>query len=151
MMMHSGISPIVENLWIGGFPDAATVQYFDKLILCAAEHQPDSSLFPGVHVLHAPLSPTLATLEEVRSAVQAGRAVATWIRNGKKVLVSDALGLNRSALIAASALMTRSIPADQAIEMIRSARGAHALLNPNFVDLLGRLGETRAFHVIASP
>ena len=151
MMMHSGISPIVENLWIGGFPDAATVQYFDKLILCAAEHQPDSSLFPGVHVLHAPLSPTLATLEEVRSAVQAGRAVATWIRNGKKVLVSDALGLNRSALIAASALMTRSIPADQAIEMIRSARGAHALLNPHFVDLLGRLGETRAFHVIASP
>lgn len=100
-------------------------------------------------MLYAPLSQLLDGSDEARVAVQAGRAVAGWLRLGKKVLISDVLGLNRSALIAAVALMTRSIPSAQAINTVRDARGVDALLNPSLLTLLRRLEDARAFHVLA--
>ena len=146
-MMLNGLSEVVDNLWIGGFPHAEDLTAFDKLILCAEEYQPDPSYFPGVHVLYVPLSSAMDMPEEAKAAVQAGRAVAGWLRRKKKVLVSCAMGLNRSALIATVALMTRGMTSSEAIEKVRAARGKLALHNPQYVTLLRRIEDARDFYV----
>jgi hypothetical protein len=143
-MIQPSITPVLENLWIGGFPQPEVTARFDKLILCAEEHQPPAGYFPGVHVLHAPLSPTMVRPNEAQVAVQAGRAVMGWVKRGKSVLVSDAMGYNRSALIAVVALMTRGMPSEKAIELVRGARGAQTLLNPHAITLIRRLEDARA-------
>lgn len=147
--MMSSISQVTENLWIGGLARPEDAAGFDKLMLCAEEFQPDASSYPGVHVLHVPISSNISTQREAQVAVQAGRAVAGWVRRGKKVLVTCGMGLNRSALIATVALMTRGMTSSEAVEKVRAARGKLALHNPQYVSLLRRLEDARDFYVTA--
>lgn len=145
-MMTQRMSEVAPNLWICGFPLPAFVPSFDKLIFCAAEHQPDAVLFPHVHVLHVPLTEA-ACDEEMKKAVQAGRAVAGWLKREKKVLVTSAMGANRAGLVAAVALMTRGMKSKDAIEAVRNARGNFALNSPHYIALLRRLEDARAFYL----
>lgn len=142
-------SKIIENLWIGGTPPlgSAVGQLFDKLILADERYQPDGILFQGVHVLHVPLYDAEPTPKEAVLAVQAGRAVAGWLRRDKRVLVTCAEGLNRAALIAAIALMTQGSTSLEAIKKVREARGSFALHNTHYVSLLRRLEDARDFYV----
>jgi protein-tyrosine phosphatase len=145
-MMTQSISEVAPNLWICGFPLPEFVTGFDKLIFCAAEHQPDPVLYPQVHVLHVPLTEA-ASETELKKAVQAGRAVAGWMKRGKNVLVTSAMGANRAGLVAAVALMTRGRKSKDAIDDVRAARGNFALNSPHYISLLKRLEDARAFYV----
>jgi protein-tyrosine phosphatase len=110
---------------------------FDVLVLAAREYQPRGRLFPGVRVLHAPLDDAQLTAVEVETYMAAAMATADHLRAGRRVLVTCFLGLNRSGIIAARALvLAYGVAPRAAIDMVRAARGPHALGNSDFVRRL---------------
>ena len=76
-------------------------------------------------------------LIEDPSAIDAlGEQVASRVRAGERVVVNCAAGLNRSGLLVGRALIALGyLPAD-AIELVRCARGPHALCNERFAAWL---------------
>jgi protein-tyrosine phosphatase len=104
------------------------------------EYQPAAEKFPGVEVLHAPLDddPTRQMREdEIAIATRAAGRVARRLRAGRRVLVTCAMGLNRSALVAALAMHdVFGMSADEIVARLRRARGSWALSNPNFERLV---------------
>jgi protein-tyrosine phosphatase len=111
---------------------------FDVVVLCAHEDQ-DIPL-PGVEVVHVPLDDDPngppPTQEEVGRAWQAAKTVAKRMRQGKRVLVTCHMGLNRSAIVTGFALVMLGFDADDAIRRVRSIRGERAFSNHHFVELL---------------
>lgn len=140
---------VAPFLWVGGIPSFGldVGRTYDRLILTASEHQYNPNLFPNILVLYVPLRDTTPTPLEEHSAVQAGRAVASWMRREKNVLITCRRGLNRSCLIAAVALMTSGQPWLEAVETVRAARGPKALGNPHFQRLLRRLEDATSFQL----
>ncbi len=66
----------------------------------------------------------------------AGRVVRR-LRKGRRVLSTCAMGLNRSALVAALAIQEiYGLSADEIIKRLRRARGPWAMSNPSFEQLL---------------
>ena len=134
---------VVKNLWMGSAPlcdteDSRRMQYrFDVLVLAAMEHQPSSLCFPGVRVIHAPIDDGRYVPEnEIRIVSRASELVANALRIGKRVLVTCWQGRNRSGFIVAMALVRLGIHPDQAIELVRRARGQTALSNEAFVGII---------------
>ena len=107
---------------------------FDAVVLCARELQ-DLPLY-GVEVIHAPLDDDRPSRAEVQIAWNAAKRVARRIRAGRRVLVTCAMGWNRSGLVTGLALIMLGLSADQAVHAIRKARGDMALSNPHFVKVL---------------
>jgi len=62
--------------------------------------------------------------------------VAGAVGDGRRVLVRCSGGLNRSGLVVASALVRLGHAPDDAIALVRRARGPWALTNPGFVSHL---------------
>ncbi len=59
------------------------------------------------------------------------------MRHGERVLVTCAMGRNRSGLISALAMrQAYKITGDHAIAAVRSARGPNALNNPQFCQVI---------------
>jgi protein-tyrosine phosphatase len=112
--------------------------YFDGLVLCAYEYQP--GCFPDVSTIWAPIrddgSPM--TREEQIEAVKAAGKVIRLIKEGMRVLVTCYAGLNRSGLVCTIVLCKgpSQMDVDDAIELIKEARGSYALSNSDFVDFL---------------
>jgi len=67
---------------------------------------------------------------------------AEAVRTGRRVLVRCSGGLNRSGLVVASTLVRLGYAPDDAITLVRGARGPWALTNPAFVSHLRALAET---------
>lgn len=138
-MSRSEASEVVPGLYIGSKP-APGRHAFDVIVLAAEEYQPHAMRFPGSEVIHMPLDDAPwrnMRPEEIAGAVRTGEAVARHIRAGRRVLVSCAMGLNRSSLVAAIAMHNaHGMGADEIIMRIRRARGQWALSNPNFEKLL---------------
>lgn len=132
---------IVTGLFQSGYPlgnpaDAG----FDVLVLCAAEHQPDAENFPGVEVVHAPMFDEQIDLEIIERASIAASQVADLIRDGaKKVLVTCALGRNRSGLVTGLILHDLyELSGEEAVLLIQNKR-KHALTNESFAEFLREL------------
>lgn len=68
-----------------------------------------------------------------------GAEIATAVGDGRRVLVRCSGGLNRSGLVAAVALTHLGHPVDEAVSLVRRARGPWALTNPMFVAHLRTL------------
>lgn len=68
------------------------------------------------------------------------RDVADAVTGGRRVLVRCSGGLNRSGLVVALALIRLGHPSDEAVALVRAARGPWALTNPGFVTHLRSLG-----------
>ena len=139
---------IAPFLWIGSKPSAEDCRDFNTVVLCAQELQ--HIKLPGCHVVHAPLddSGPPPTQREVRVALSAGRTVHALRKRRKNVLVTCQMGVNRSSLVAALALLYDGMPADKAIRLIRSKRHPRnidmmPLSNPHFVQLIRRSGAAR--------
>ena len=132
-------SEVVPGLYIGSKPPHGR-HAVDVIVLAAEEYQPHASRFPGAQVIHVPLDDAplrQMRSDEIESAVSVGKAVAAHLRAGRRVLVTCAMGLNRSSLVAAIAMHTvYGMSADEIITRIRHARGAWALSNPNFEKLV---------------
>lgn len=135
-------SEIVPGLFVGSrpFPGRRPRVDVDTIVLAAIEYQPPAELFPEAEVIHVPLDDDSSRPlrdAEILAATKAGNLVARRLREGRRVLVSCAMGLNRSALIAALAIHeVYGMNADEIIARIRQARGSWALTNPNFSRLL---------------
>jgi protein-tyrosine phosphatase len=131
---------IVDGIYIGGAPRSCG--NFDVVVLAAKEYQ-DVPL--NCRVIRAPLDDATPTKREVGMALRAAREVAHLQRQGKKVLVTCALGVNRSALIIALALIMNGMPVEQAVQLVRNRRrmpyGARVLSNQAFVRLLRCYGK----------
>jgi hypothetical protein len=69
-------------------------------------------------------------------------AVVDALGAGRRVLVRCSGGLNRSGLVVASTLVRLGHPPDDAIALVRRARGPWALINPAFVSFLRARAET---------
>ena len=139
-------SEVVPHLFVGSKP-APGRHDVDTIILAAIEYQPHADCFQGSEVIHAPLedAPTRSMHEqEILIAVNTAARVARRLRAGHRVLVTCALGLNRSALIAAIAMNdVYGMSADEVITRLHRARGPWALSNPNFERLLRLVSEPR--------
>jgi hypothetical protein len=68
-----------------------------------------------------------------------GALVAAAVSDGRRALVRCSGGLNRSGVVCAEALVQLGHSPDEAIGLVRAARGPWALTNPGFVaHLAGR-------------
>jgi hypothetical protein len=136
------VTPIAGNLWQGGPPPEGTAlaeQGFDMLVLCAEEHQPSSSQFPGLTVVRAPNDDRPKgpppTADEVLIAHLAAKTVAKSLFKGRKVLVTCMQGRNRSGLVSGLAMVMLGESAAPVIQRIRERR-ENALTNPYFVEII---------------
>lgn len=138
----STASYVTNNMWIGSAPFIkADLRGFDCLILAAREYQPDSACFSsGISVIHTPMRDIgiPMTKEEMRSSIQTAKKVVRIVSENKVILSTCYQGLNRSSLIIALALILGNpgTSADEAVQLIRSARGSMALSNPYFVRFI---------------
>jgi hypothetical protein len=128
---------IAPNLYIGSFPQPGDYPWVAAIALCAQELQPPSASYPGKAVIRVrldddprrPMRPS-----EIELARAGARIVVQFLRRQEPVLVTCAMGLNRSALVAGLAMrMTYGIEPSATIETIRAVRGPRAFSNPNFV------------------
>lgn len=151
MNQHDGTSAlwnvVAPGLYVGSKP-AHGRHPFDVIVLAAEEYQPHATRFPGVEVIHVPLDDAPwrdMRADEIAGALAAGKAVAQHLRAGKRVLVTCAMGLNRSSLVAAIAMHeVYGMSADEIVSRIRRARGEWALSNPNFERLLRTVIDVRS-------
>ena len=134
-----GANRVVSGVWMGSAPpDGMRVRDggFDVVVLAAAEYQPAASLFPGIEVIHAPLDDARPSKRQIGIALHAANEVVKRRREHKRVLVTCYLGLNRSGLITALALVQLGVRPKTAIACVRAARGDRALHNEHFVSII---------------
>jgi len=119
--------------------EAAQSGVFDVVVLCAHDVSMPT-LPPGVlgvylPLMDAPEMPAAAwpsiwrTVRLVRDAVVGGR---------QRVLIACAMGLNRSSLIMGLVLRSMRVGGNEAVQMIKDARGPSALSNLYFRRLIER-------------
>lgn len=133
---------IAPKLWIGAAPGSSDVAPFDAVFLCAAELQPRD--LPcrtyGVRLddRGAPVSAA-----ELHRSVGAAKIAHQITKDGGRVLIACAQGVNRSSFVAAQVLMRRGYSSAAAIALIREARsprcGIMPLCGPAFVEALRQL------------
>ena len=146
-MTHADLdcSNVARRLWVGAAPPFDRhLPQFDALVLCAAELQPAVVAFRG-SVLRCPLPDSELTQAQTRAALSMGQTVAKQLAGGNTVLVTCAMGLNRSALIASLALgLVTYLSSEQLILLMRTKRHPNCLDNKAFRMILRRyIGDGR--------
>jgi protein-tyrosine phosphatase len=129
---------VVPGLWMGGHDVRSQSQtacvvtdQFDVVVSMTTRHGfgPDDGVEHHVaRMADANVDAGIAARVEELAGVVADAAGA-----GRRVLVRCSGGLNRSGLVVASALVGMGHEPDEAIAMVRAARGPWALTNPAFV------------------
>jgi hypothetical protein len=132
-------SNIVRRLWVGGKPPLdRPLPDFDVLVLCAQEIQPIGVGFHG-QVLRCPLPDAALDNQELARAFVTARKVGEALVSGKRVLVTCAMGLNRSALVASLGLgLVTRMSADELVRLMRTRRHHDCLSNEHFRAILKR-------------
>ena len=138
---------VATGLWVGGYPGSSvTLRHsFDVLVLCAEELQ---GVDTDIEVLRVPFDDTSAKQPPLSQLLEMAQRINRRRLAGKRVLVTCAAGVNRSAFVAALALVLEGRSAKAVIRRIRARRqppvGGHALRNALFVALLKQVAERRA-------
>lgn len=135
---------IAPHLYLGSYPHryrngGLKAMGFDTLVLAAEELQAED-LFEDVEVYRVPLFDVSdPKANDPREILKAAKFVAARIAEGKNVLVTCAMGMNRSALVLGLALRMRypELTGDAAVELIRSRRSP-TLVNPTFETIVRR-------------
>lgn len=134
---------VVDRIWIGDAPPVgpAVQDEFNALVLCAYEYQPEASCFGDkVAVCHSPMEDNYSILlsANATTAITTAGQIIRWHKAGWKILVTCFAGLNRSSFAVAIALIIGpwKMNFDEAVEVIRMARGEFALTNPQFLRYL---------------
>ncbi|GAA4817672.1 hypothetical protein ACFQ0K_09130 [Nocardioides caeni] len=135
---------VVPGLWQGGHDvrsqrgSACVVRDEFDLVISLVARQ---GYGPSEGVEHRVLRIADAVVDAaVGSRIQElGAEIAAAVRDDRRVLVRCSGGLNRSGLVSAVALTHLGHPRDEAVALVRAARGAWALTNPMFVAHLGTL------------
>lgn len=134
---YSDVSSVAPRLWVGSRPPVELeIPGVDVLVLCAQEIQPPTLAFKG-RIIRCPLPDAELTRDEVNRALIASRGAAEALVAKKRVLSTCAMGLNRSAFVAALALgRVTYLSADQLIALIRQRRHEQCLSNQHFCQLI---------------
>lgn len=123
---YSDYDQIAEGLYVGAFPEPETVKVgmFDVIVFCAKELQPSSRRgYPVAEVLRIRIDDARLNPEILGAATSAAKAVAERVTQGKRVLVTCAAGINRSAFVAALALVRLTgKPGWHAAELVKLRR-----------------------------
>jgi protein-tyrosine phosphatase len=133
---------IVPCLYQGSVPptgEALRLARFSVLVLAAWQYQPKSENFPGVRVIHAPFSDSLALTEsDIEAYMTTAFMVAREVRNGSRVLVTCLAGKNRSGMINALAIRNLfGVSGSTAMNMVRDGRKREeALSNATYQQFL---------------
>ena len=136
---------VVPGLWQGGHDvrsqsSAACVvgDEFDLVVSLATRE----GYGPAEGVEHVVVRLADAALDAgtAERVVVLADQVAAAVDDGRRVLVRCSGGLNRSGLVVASALVRAGRTPDEAMTLVRAARGPWALTNPGFVAHLRTLG-----------
>lgn len=130
---------VVDRLWQGSLPSwPQQLQGFDRLVLCARELQPPSQFVP-VAVDRILLDDDQPSDYDVQLAYElAERLARAKQRRGERILITCAAGLNRSGLIMGLTMRRIGYTGEQAVALIRKARGPRALSNAWFEALVLR-------------
>lgn len=132
---------VAPGVWMGGHDVRSQSQtacivtdQFDVVVSMTTR----SGYGPDDEVEHHVARMADANVDEGVAArvAELAEVVADAAAAGKRVLVRCSGGLNRSGLVVASALVRMGHDADEAIAMVRTARGPWALTNPAFVSHL---------------
>lgn len=141
-------SRIASCLYQGSRPPAGHELHttgVHTVVLCAIEHQPPSSEFPGVEVIRCPFDDSLEALDPHTWALieRTAQRVTERVRHKQRVLVTCRAGRNRSGLVTALAL-TRlyQISGSEAVRWVKEKREL-ALTNPAFVRRLEEAAPAR--------
>jgi protein-tyrosine phosphatase len=133
-------SQIAPRLYQGSAPPPGNElrqRGFDVLVLCAEEIQPSPVYFPSITVIHAPMDDGMFIPESV--AHPAAMKVSRALHSGKRVLVTCAMGLNRSGLVTALSLWyALGLSGQACVEAVRAGRRG-ALFNSDFARYLKQL------------
>lgn len=136
---------IAPGLLQGGlprYPERLAEDGIDVIVLSAREFQPDSEDdFPGVEIIAVPLDDDYLgpTKAQASAAVMIANEVIRALEAGKTVLITCAMGWNRSGMISALTLIGRyGMSGSEAVNRVRTARPM-ALSNPGFVDFLQKI------------
>ncbi len=133
-------SNVSRRLWVGSAPPFdRDLPDFGALVLCAEEIQPERLAFTG-RVIRCPIPDARLSNQDLARVVMASRHVASELTSGRRVLVTCAMGVNRSALVASLALarITRMTP-EQLIGLMRARRATNCLSNPHFRDVIAAI------------
>jgi len=135
---------VIPGLYMGGgWLTKDVLANFDVLVLCAEDVAPPDEELAGIEVHRCWLWDAKPTDAERTSAFGAGHRVANCVREGRRVLVTCLGGLNRSGLVVGLALLALGKTADEAIALVRMARGIHALSNEHFVKMIQEYGQAK--------
>lgn len=138
---------VVPRLWQGGHdvrpssPTACVVgDEFDLVVSLATRegYGPD----PGVEHVVVRLADAAIDGGTAERVADVAERVATAVGDDRRVLVRCSGGLNRSGLVVASALVRSGRTPEEAMALVRAARGPWALTNPAFVAHLRALGSS---------
>lgn len=137
-----GADKILDNLYMGSAPPTDSVDLsndFDCLVLSAIEFQPPNHYYKGLDIHRALINDdgSPMTFQEMQYAIRASSYVIKRLNEGKRVLVTCWQGRNRSGIITALTLVFGyGKNPQEAISMIRSARGPKAMGNDYFISFL---------------
>lgn len=109
---------------------------FDAVFSFFHSPEPWDGPAPGVHHTHYPIPDGTLLEEELRMVRVYARIIARKVKIQNKVLVRCQAGYNRSGLVVAFALMELGYTAEEAVALIRKARGEHALFRIAFLEYL---------------
>ncbi len=132
---------VVPGLCMGGHdvraqsPTACVVgDEFDLVVSLTAREGYGPS--PGVEHVVARLADAVLDAPSAARVRELGALVAAAVVDGRSVLVRCSGGLNRSGVVVAEALVQLGRTPDEAVRLVRAARGPWALTNPGFVAYL---------------
>lgn len=137
------------SLWQGGVRDTAP-QFvrgaFDCVVFTALEFQPmptQVDMLKPCEVLMHPFDDCELTTTHLRQAIDLANRVARRVRDGKHVLVTCHMGLNRSGLVVAlAAHQLTGLSGEQIVRRIQLRREG-ALSNRSFADAIRRIQSTK--------
>ncbi len=147
MGTYTDFDQIHTNLFQGSYPKLSKelADRFDVVVFTAVEKQPKPAQLKAVPktitVKKFPLDDDPyqpITREQVAELTHLAKELAYYLRNGKRVLITCAMGMNRSGLLTALTLMAvTGCTGRSAFETVQSRRrpmddGTRALFNPIF-------------------
>lgn len=130
-------SKLGKRLYQGSKPpegDAVHRMGFDALVLCAREFQ--GGRYEGVQVIRCPFDDWTLTSDTWDRAMGCAQRVADLVRNGRRVLVTCHMGINRSGLVSALTIhLLTGWPGGRCTAYVQAMRPG-ALTNQSFTRAL---------------